>query len=277
MKWRARAQILFLSAVILLLVLGAWAFVIEPGRLLVREYSVAVPSRSLPMRIAVVSDLHVGAPHNGLDKLRQIIAATQRARPDLIVLLGDFVIQDVAGGEFIPPERIAPELRRLRAPLGVFAVLGNHDWWLDAPRVRAALERARIPVLDDSATLVRREHTAFWIGGVSDFWEGAHDIGRTLSFVNDSLPVILITHNPDIFPDVPARVTLTLAGHTHGGQVRLPLLGAPVVPSRYGQRYARGLIREDGRTLFVNTGTGMSILPVRFGVPPEISILTLKP
>jgi predicted MPP superfamily phosphohydrolase len=94
--------------------------------------------------------------------------------------------------------------------------------------------------------------------------------------VTDTLPVILITHNPDVFPDVPARVRLTIAGHTHGGQVRLPLIGAPMVPSRYGQRYARGLIRENGRSLFVNTGTGVSILPVRFGVPPEVSILVLE-
>jgi predicted MPP superfamily phosphohydrolase len=89
-------------------------------------------------------------------------------------------------------------------------------------------------------------------------------------------PVLLLTHNPDVFPDVPARVTLTLAGHTHGGQVALPILGRPVVPSRYGQRYADGLVMEDGRALFVSSGIGTSILPVRFRVPPEIAIVTLS-
>jgi predicted MPP superfamily phosphohydrolase len=114
-----------------------------------------------------------------------------------------------------------------------------------------------------------------WLGGVSDLWEGVHDVARTLRAVPDTVPVLLLTHNPDIFPTVPARVNLTLAGHTHGGQVRIPLYGPPIVPSRYGRRYAAGHVSENGRHLFVTTGTGTSILPVRFLVPPEIVVLEL--
>ena len=115
-----------------------------------------------------------------------------------------------------------------------------------------------------------------WIAGVSDVWTGRHDLAAAVAAVaNDEAPVILLTHNPDIFPRARA-VTLTLAGHTHGGQVRFPILGAPMIPSKFGQRFAAGHIVEGGRHLFVATGVGTSILPVRFRVPPEVTILTLR-
>jgi predicted MPP superfamily phosphohydrolase len=159
----------------------------------------------------------------------------------------------------------------------VFAVLGNHDRLFDAPRVRAALEAAGIRVLEDTASLVSTPSGPVWIAGLTDYWTGPHDVGRTLAAVSDSVtPVLLLTHNPDIFPRIPSRVMLTLAGHTHGGQVRLPLIGSPIVPSAYGQRYVRGLVVEGDRRLFVSTGIGTSDLPVRFGVPPTIFVLTLR-
>jgi uncharacterized protein len=117
-----------------------------------------------------------------------------------------------------------------------------------------------------------------WVAGLSDLWTGHHDLDAALSVVkDDGAPAILLTHNPDVFPRVPRRVTLTLAGHTHGGQVRLPFIGAPIVPSAFGKRYAAGHVVEDGRHLFVATGVGTSILPVRFRVPPAITLLTLMP
>jgi hypothetical protein len=101
-------------------------------------------------------------------------------------------------------------------------------------------------------------------------------VDQALVDVPEGAPVIVFTHNPDIFPDVPERVALTAAGHTHGGQVRLPIFGRPIVPSDFGQRYAAGLVREDGRDLFVNTGIGTSMLPVRFRVPPAVTLLVLE-
>ncbi|MCI0615752.1 metallophosphoesterase, partial [bacterium] len=115
-----------------------------------------------------------------------------------------------------------------------------------------------------------------WIVGVSDFWTGEHDVVSAMQFVSDGNPVIAITHNPDIFPKIPERVNVTLAGHTHGGQVRFPIIGAPIVPSWYGQRFAAGHIVEGVRHLYVATGTGTSIFPVRFRVPPAIAIVTIR-
>jgi len=167
-------------------------------------------------------------------------------------------------------------LGALEAPLGVHAVLGNHDYWHDAAEVRGALEAAGIAVYDDASVPLSLEACQFWLTGIDDLWEGAPDIDAALAPVPPGAPTLAFTHNPDLFPDVPDRVTLTIAGHTHGGQVRLPWLGRPIVPSRFGERFAAGHVVEAGRHLFVSTGLGTSILPVRFRVPPEVSVLTLR-
>jgi predicted MPP superfamily phosphohydrolase len=256
----------------------AWACWLEPASLTVAEHELSLQwpyERSL--RVAVLTDLHVGSPFNGLARLRAVVDRTNAAQPDLICLLGDIVIRGVIGGRFVPPETIAAELTRLRAPAGVVAVLGNHDGWLDHDRVRNAVERAGIRVVEDTAVRVETRAGPLWIAGVSDVWTGRHDVAAALAAVaNDGAPVLLLTHNPDIFPNVPERVTLTIAGHTHGGQLRLPIVGALIVPSKFGQRFAAGHIVEGGRHLFVATGIGTSILPVRFLVPPEVPVLTLR-
>jgi predicted MPP superfamily phosphohydrolase len=184
----------------------------------------------------------------------------------------------VLGGRFVPPEKIVVELARLRSPAGVVAVLGNHDGWFDHDRVRQALETIGIRVVEDTATRINTPAGLLWVAGLSDLWTGRHDLSAALAAVaDDGTPVLLLTHNPDVFPSVPDRVTLTLAGHTHGGQVRLPFAGALIVPSKFGQRFAAGHVVEGGRHLFVATGVGTSILPVRFRVPPAVTLLTLGP
>jgi uncharacterized protein len=253
-----------------------WAVVVEPGRLVVRETRVRSARWPRPdLRIAVLTDLHVGSFRNGLDRLDEVVARTNAERPDLVVILGDLVIHDVILGRFVPPEATAARLAGLRAPYGVMAVLGNHDWWLGGKRVRDDLERAGIRVLENEATPIDEGARRFWVAGLADLWTRPVSIPRALARVPADEPVLLLTHNPDVFPGVPPRVALTLAGHTHGGQVALPILGRPVVPSRYGQRYAYGLVVEDGRALFVSPGIGTSLLPVRFRVRPEISMVTL--
>lgn len=257
--------------------LALWAFWWEPRRLVARETGVSLSCwTGEPLRIAIASDLHVGSPYTGVEKLDRLVARINSGRPDIIVLLGDFVIQGVVGGRFVPPETIAARLGHLRARAGVYAVLGNHDWWLDAPRVIRAFERAGIHVIEDSARALETSGNRFWLVGISDFMEGPHDVRRALAPVTDHLPAIAITHNPDIFPAVPARVCLTLAGHTHGGQVALPAVGRPIVPSEFGQRYAIGHVHEHGKQMFVTAGVGTSIIPVRFRVPPEVVFLTVK-
>ncbi|TIT29708.1 MAG: metallophosphoesterase, partial [Mesorhizobium sp.] len=178
----------------------------------------------------------------------------------------------------------------------VWSILGNHDWWEDlsaqkaglGPTVaRRALESAGIPVLENDAVRLEKDGHGFWVAGLADqlalrpgkAWgrsgfKGLDDLHGTLAKVSDKAPVILLAHEPDIFPKVPSRISLTLSGHTHGGQVRL--LGySPVVPSRFGNRFAYGHVVEESRNLIVSGGLGFSILPVRFGVRPEILSIEL--
>jgi len=256
--------------------LAIWSGYIEPRRLVVHEETLVLPGWSAALdglRVAALSDLHVGNPYMNTARLRQIVARTNALAPDLIVLLGDFVtIRD--SGHYIEPELIAPELAALHARLGVFAVLGNHEPGRVGLRMRAALERAGIPVLDQRCVLLPGPLA---LAGVADVLTRDEDPAEALAGCPDhAAPILLLTHNPDVFPEIDRRVSLTLAGHTHGGQVRLPLLGPIIVPSRYGRRYAAGHIVENGRHLFVTTGAGSAHLPLRFGVPPEIALLTLR-
>ena len=260
------------------MLLGAWAFWLEPRSLRVREHAIALPGwpRALAgLRVAVLTDLHVGSPFNDLARLRRVVALTNGARPDIVLVTGDLVILGMIGGTFVEPEPIAAELRALTSPLGVWATLGNHDRWQDGARVGRALEAAGVRVLENDAAKVPRGDAAFWLAGIADYWTGGYDVGKSLAPVTDDAPILAMTHNPDVFPELPPRVSLLIAGPTHGGQVWLPLLGRPIVPSVFGQRYAAGDVVENGRRLFVATGVGMSILPVRFLVPPEITVLVL--
>lgn len=261
-----------------LLAAGLWSFWWEPASLVTRQYEIQLqkwPSHFGELRIAVLADLHTGSPFNDLQKLESIVELTNLEEPDLILLAGDFVVHGVVGGTFVEPEISAGVLKHLHASLGVYAVLGNHDWWFDAARVRKALEDIGIPVLEDQSRKLTFKNEKFWLVGISDYWEGAHDLNKALAGVNDDDPVIMFTHNPDIFPEVPSNVVLTIAGHTHGGQVALPVVGRPIVPSKYGERYASGHIIEHDQHLFVTSGIGTSILPVRFRVPPEISMVSV--
>ena len=260
--------------------LGAWAFAVEPASLRVRHYELALERwpHCQPLRVALLGDLHTGSPWHGRKQLAEIVRLTNEAAPDLVLLAGDFMIQGVLFGRLVPPDEIAEELGALETALGTYAVLGNHDHWHDAEEVTAAMLGAGIVVLEDTARRIEAPPglDAFWLAGISDFMTAPHDVERALRGVPDGAPVLAFTHNPDLFPSVPERVALTMAAHTHGGQVRFPLLGTPVVPSIYGSRYVRGHVRERERDLFVTTGLGTSILPVRFRVPPEISLLKLR-
>ena len=276
-------RIIQISILSLLLICAAclvWGFLIEPNRLVVNHYTVEIenwPRQASGLRIALIGDVHTDNRFIDEAKLRRIVELTNAEQPDLIVLLGDYI----QGGRRENAHRVEPEvtanvLKELRAPLGVFAILGNHDWWYNGPKVRRAFEDVGVPVLENEVTEVHWHGQSIWLVGLADLWTRPQQIEQTIAKAPANATIIALTHNPDVFPSIPSRVPLVLAAHTHGGQVNLPLIGTPVVPSNFGPKYTAGHIYENGHHLFVTTGIGTSIIRVRFRVTPEIAIVTIN-
>lgn len=222
------------------------------------------------LKIALVTDLHVGCPSVGLEETAAIVKITNDLNPDIILLGGDFLISGVLLGRDIPAQEIATVLKSLKAPLGVHSVLGNHDWWEDGRGMWSALESAGISVLENKAIKIERDKGAFWLAGLADDTTRRPDLTSTLSQADSSNPVILLAHDPACFLTMTDRPVVTLCGHTHGGQVVLPYISPIVIPGRAPLKYAYGHVAEQGRDLIVSSGIGTSILPVRFGRRPEI-------
>jgi len=259
--------------------LGVWSVFIEPNRLVIHSETLSIkdwPSSHDGLKIAAIGDIHGGSPFIKENKLRDIVALTNAQHPDLIVLLGDYMVRDQFYRSQLAPEQMTAILKDLKAPLGVYAVLGNHDWYFDGERVRKAFETDGIKILENESAELRDGNQSIALVGLADAWTRPQDIDGTIANAPIGVPVIAITHNPDSFVQLPSRVSLLLAAHTHGGQVKLPIVGRLVVPSNYGQKYAAGHVEENGKHLFVTTGIGTSILPLRFRVPPEIAILTIR-
>ena len=274
---------------------AAWGFGIEPMSLRVVRHAItpiAPWPKGLRLRIAALSDIHASEPYMTARRIRRIVERTNALAPDVIVLLGDFEAGSRVVSRLVPTAEWAAALSGLRAPLGVFAVLGNHDWWEDRTAQRTGelpiaareLTANGIRVLHNEGLELATPQGPVWLAGLGDQlafapakmrgWRrraGAHDLAATLAPIPARAPTILLAHEPDIFPRVPANVALTLSGHTHGGQVRL--LGySPIVPS--ARRYAWGHVREH-TDLVVSGGLGYSMIPVRFGMPPEITVVEL--
>jgi predicted MPP superfamily phosphohydrolase len=251
----------------------------------------------LRLSLAVIADLHACDPWMTVGQIEQIVHATNLLGADAVVLLGDYVAGHKKITAIVPDADWAGALGALRAPAGVFAVLGNHDWWEDERAqlsgrgpigARVALERAGIPVLENDCVKLDKGGSSYWIAGLGDqqaflhgrslrpsAGPGVDDLDLTLSRISDDSPVVLLAHEPDIFPKVPERVAVTLSGHTHGGQVRL--LGRPIVaPSHLSLVYNYGHYSDEGRHLIVSGGLGCSWWPVRIGVPPEIVHIVIE-
>ncbi|HEY5838174.1 MAG TPA: metallophosphoesterase [Pyrinomonadaceae bacterium] len=277
--WRRRLRVAVALVLLAGFMCGVWVFLIEPNRLVVNQQAIQInnwPNDLKGIRLGVIGDIHAGAPFIDDLKLRLLVERTNQQQPDLVVLLGDFMSQDTWHGHRVAPEIIANHLKYLQAPLGVYAVLGNHDWWDNGDEVRRALEQAGIRVLENDVSEVKRGGTSFWLAGLADIWTRPQQVPETLAKIPSGSLIIALTHNPDVFQRLPRTVPLLLAAHTHGGQVNFPLIGTPVVPSRFGQKYSAGHVFENDHHLFVTTGIGTSILPVRFRVPPEIVVLTIE-
>ena len=236
----------------------------------------ALRGLSKPVRLVQLTDLHLGR----LQGVRQVegwVAAALEQRADLIVVTGDFVDHPIPQSDL---DALVRAVSGLRAPLGVFAVPGNHDhgsFKADINRLIAPLEAVGIRFLINRHAVLRDDLV---LAGVDDLWLGQPDLNRALEGVPDGAAVILMAHNPDQLVTVPARVDLTLSGHTHGGQIVLPVVGALHTGSDYGQRFAQGFVRADGATGalgFVSRGLGTTLLPVRFSCPAELVVLELQP
>ncbi len=224
-----------------------------------------------------------------ISRWEKVIARANSLEPDLNLLLGDYTTQNKFVTAIHTPAEVAKSATQLQSKLGTYAICGNHDWWEDKlaqsrhsgpTNAQIALEAEGIPVLENRAMRLEHEGNPFWLSGTASIvaiWHGLEsraELGATLAQVTDDAPIIHLAHEPDLFAEMPERVSLTLSGHTHGGQVRV--FGySPVVPSAFGNRYAYGHIIENGRHLVVSGGLGCSILPLRIGMPPEITVLEL--
>ncbi|MGD2207484.1 MAG: metallophosphoesterase [Anaerolineae bacterium] len=254
-----------------------YAYALEPDWLTVERVQVRV--RELPptldgLTVAHLSDLHWGA-YTGPREVRGAVQKVNALLPDLVVLTGDYVL---GSAEYATP--CARELSALRAPLGVFAIPGNHDYWTDIDVVADQLRAAGLPLLRNAAhRLEISDGQPLWLVGVDDVWERHHDLGAALDGVPLDEPVLLLVHEPDFADEVARashRILLLLAGHSHGGQVNLPLLGRPILPW-LGRKYPAGLRAVPGSTLQVYTSRGIGVIapPVRFNCRPEVALLTL--
>jgi predicted MPP superfamily phosphohydrolase len=256
--------------------LALWAGWIEPRRLVVRELELELPNwprRLGGLRAGVMSDLHAGVPHMGLAQIARAVDALNDRAPDVQLLLGDYLDASQPWRRRLAPEVVAAEVARLRSPLGTLAVIGNHDWRNSGDRIWRALLREGVNVLENRAVELEN---GLWVAGLGDLRHRRPDAADALQDVPREAPAIMLTHDPDMFPEVPDRVALTVAGHTHAGQIAIPLLRRPMIPSHYGERYARTHVVEHGRHMVVSSGLGTSGLPIRLLAPPEVLVLTLR-
>jgi uncharacterized protein len=276
--------------------LGTYACVIEPGfRLDITSYRLTPPrwTPGLQVKAALIADIHASEPQMSAARIRRIAELTNALKPDVIFLLGDFN----AGHRFVTgpvlPDQWGEALSILDAPLGTHAILGNHDWWHGAlvstpsdegESVRRALRHAHFNVLENVALPLVKDGKTFWVAGLGDQlayrpgpngFSGYDDLDGTLAQVTDAAPILLLAHEPFIFHRVPEQVSLTLCGHTHGGQVNLPIITEMFTESQFGLRQAYGHVVDGGRHMIISAGLGTSIAPVRLFRPPEIVLVTI--
>jgi predicted MPP superfamily phosphohydrolase len=288
-------KLLIIFCLLLLIVGGllAYAFFIEPNRLVVKEAEIKIKGWDKTFdgfRIVMISDIHAGSSFIDEEKIRTIVKKANEQNPDLIVLLGDYVSQSDSDRETLklPIEKVAESLKGLQAKYGVYAILGNHDFWFSKGKVKSELERAGYKVLDNEVAKIEKDGQSFRLLGLKDIieidsWKRYSDDAKKALQASDAQgKIIVLTHNPDAIVMLTGAqmisddLVLLLCGHTHGGQVWLPFIGAPIVPSSFGQKYAQGEVSENGVPMYVTSGIGTSIMPIRFGVPPEIVVLTVK-
>ncbi len=294
---RTRLLLILLTAAILAALGLGYSYFIEPNRLVVTEQTLNIKGWDPAfdgLKIAMISDIHGGSNGASAENIRRVVDTTNAQNPDLVVLLGDYVSQGSTRQPthqrplLMPMSEVADNLAGLRARFGVFAVLGNHDGSYGDDEVTAELTRVGYRVLQNEIVFIRQNGVALRLFGMKDHlklasWDTFDAMVRSVVAANPKDgQIIVLEHSPDIlyilnyWKNLNPDLKLMLAGHTHGGQVWLPILGTPFVPSSVGQRYAQGHINEEGVDMFVTSGIGTSILPFRFMVPPEVAVITIR-
>lgn len=260
-------KIILLGISIFLLI---WVFKIEPSMLTVKEYRVK-DKELAGLKIVYAADFHVGKKDTA--RLARIVDLINAQNADMILLGGDFV-KGHKEKSTLPIEIIAHELSHIKSDYPVYTVLGNHDMWVGGDKIQRVLEKNGIKVLRNSNAQVTFKGKKIYIAGIEDLTTGFPDQSKAFNGVKH--PTILLSHQPDIFPKAWGDANIILAGHTHGGQVVFPVIGAILVPSAYGQKFLSGYIEENDKKMIITKGLGTSILPVRFNCKPEINVVIFE-
>ena len=293
MKKTSRLKVIFTLLLLGCILSLVYAYFIEPQLLVTHDKTIHIKNWNKAFdnfKIVAVSDIHGGSNGVTEDKIRRIVSLINEQNADLVVFLGDYVSQQRGDRSQLrmPIETITENLKGVRAKYGVYAVLGNHDGLFDERKIITELERAGIVVLQNEIAVINKDNQKLRILGLNDhlkfkFWQSFDtEVREMIARGEPGGDIIVLEHSPDVFEVVNYYTTLgtdfklMLAGHTHGGQIWFPILGAPIIPSSYGQKYARGHIKHKEYNLFVTSGVGTSNLPLRFGVPPEIAVLEIR-
>lgn len=275
----------------------AYSYFIEPRRLVanINELPIKNFDKTFDgLKIVAIGDIHGGSNGVDADKIRRVVELSNEQNPDIVVLLGDYVSHGQVSGlnnsspVGMPMSEVADNLSGLTAKYGVFAVLGNHDGFYGDDLVTKELERVGYKVLRNQIATIEKDGHTLRLLGLRDhfklnFWTTFDsDVRKVVKDDGNSGDIIVLEHSPDIlfvlnyYKTLGDDLKLVLAAHTHGGQVWLPVLGRPIIPNSYGQKYAAGHVFDGGKDMYVTTGVGTSIMPFRFMVPPEIAVLTIR-